>query len=83
MKIRASFVSNSSSSSFIISLNTLSPEQLVSVLTDPDIAAPLGIEIILDILNSKLTLETDNHVDYWMYDYLKQLGISNYNISAY
>lgn len=83
MKIRASFVSNSSSSSFIISLNTLSPEQLVSVLTDPDKAAPLGIEIILDILNSKLTLETDNHVDYLMYDYLKQLGISNYNISAY
>lgn len=83
MKIRTGFVSNSSSSSFIISLNSLAHEQLISLLADTDKIAPANIEVVLDIAASNVIVETDNHADMLMCDYLRKLNISDYTIRSY
>jgi hypothetical protein len=82
MKIRCGFVSNSSSSSFVIQLKDITAEQLEKIVNHATIGAQLGIDyadsdywnIEVDSENVRFSTEMDN---FDMIEFLEKIGVND------
>lgn len=89
MKIRSGFVSNSSSSSFVVSLRKLSPEQLGKILNHTEWGEKLGVEYsdsreAWDITVEKGVLHGNTSMDNFdMRKFLEKLGVTGVIWSEY
>lgn len=79
MKIRSGFVSNSSSSSFIIGLSNLTQEQIDKIVDYKDFAKELGMEYIddyWDIVVTKDYVKGSTGMDNFdMEEFLEKIGV--------
>lgn len=77
MKIRLGFVSNSSSSSFVVQLSKITAEQLESILNHQEVA---GFDA-WNLTQTKYTIEGTTGMDNFdMLEYLLEIGIKEEDI---
>jgi hypothetical protein len=81
MKIRVSFVSNSSSASFVLNRRRLTPEQEYKIINYLDFIEEMNMEYkeyIWQVTVSKETIELSTWLDNFdMKEYLEKIGVSN------
>ena len=87
MKTRTSFVSNSSSSSFIIGKNKLTTLQIEQIVNHMEVAKNLGIDTYYDEYNEWKIIDKNDYIqgftwmdNFDMTTFLEKIGIKSENI---
>ena len=87
MKYRKGFVSNSSSSSFVVSLGDITPEQYEKIYNHIEVGRKMNVGDYFDSGDWKIT-ETDTHLKGWtsmdnfnMQDFMEAIGVEKVEFS--
>lgn len=76
MKVRNGFVSNSSSSSFIISLKDITPEQYIAIINndynDQEFPEPWDVSVNETHIRGSTIMD-----NYSMWDFFEKIGVDN------